>query len=105
MDELREDLFDVFTPGPELVLFRDEATDHADIVCGEARLVRSRLMLVEPEFAVTHVVVEGEATLFHDEHEPIALRPGIYRVRTPSHRALEDAFRPLRLVPTVVEGD
>ena len=32
VDELLEDLFDVITPGPELVLFRDEATDHAHIV-------------------------------------------------------------------------
>ena len=63
-----------------LVLAEGEATGHAHVVRGpRARLFAHR----SPTFAPTrhYLLVEAEpATLVHEEHDPIRVPPGVYRV-------------------------
>ena len=62
--------------GTRFVLAEGEATGHAHVVHGRTRLLRS---LVSREERL-HLLVEEVATLVHDEHDPIALATGAYRV-------------------------
>jgi hypothetical protein len=66
------------------VLAEGEATGHAHVVIG------ARLRLVEwrrprrqwrPELRTYLVVADGDATLTHDEHLPLAVPQGSYEVR------------------------
>jgi hypothetical protein len=57
----------------EIVLALGERTGHAHVVRGRARSAST---------ATAHyLLVDGPATLFHEEHDPIALAPGAYEVR------------------------
>src|SRR3954469_10248285 len=61
-----------------LVLAEGEATGHAHALQGSAvELVRAR------RWGRLYLVVEGDApaTLVHEEHDPVAVAPGLYEVR------------------------
>jgi hypothetical protein len=64
--------------GTRLVLAEGEATGHAHVVLGEGRLY---LPGTQRGTAGTYLLVEGPATLVHDEHDAIGLEPGTYEVR------------------------
>lgn len=65
--------------GPRIVVAEGEATGHAHVVRGEARLVRSTAHYFRP--TEQHLVVTGAAVLTHEEHDTIELAPGTYEVR------------------------
>lgn len=67
--------------GPRVVLAEGEATGHAHIVLGRARLVHSTTAPSWRGVWQTHLVVEEPARLVHDEHDAIGLEPGVYHVR------------------------
>ena len=67
--------------GPRIVLAEGEATGHAHVVLGKARLVHSTNAPSWSDPGLTHLVVEEPASLVHDEHEAIGLAPGVYQVR------------------------
>lgn len=84
--------------GPRLVLAEGEATGHAHVVLGTAHLVHSTNAPSWRGVGHTHLVVEEPASLVHDEHDAIALQPGIYHVRrqreyTPPVRTRPQGFR------------
>ena len=62
-----------------LVLAEGEATGHAHVVRGRARLVRATRHYQHP--GETYLVVEEPAALVHDEHDRIDLARGTYEVR------------------------
>jgi len=66
--------------GPRIVLAEGEATGHAHVVLGRARLVRTASALSRQSSGRTHLVVEEPANLVHDEHDSIGLLPGVYEV-------------------------
>lgn len=78
-----------------LVLARGEATGHSHRIAevdGRARLMRAGAQLF--------LTVERDATLVHDEHGPIVLEPGHYRVwkqreYVPASEGGEVRFRPV----------
>jgi hypothetical protein len=57
----------------EIVLALGERTGHAHVVRGRARSASTT--------TARYLLVDGPATLVHDEHDPIALAPGAYEVR------------------------
>ncbi|MGI5148800.1 hypothetical protein ACQEVC_20870 [Plantactinospora sp. CA-294935] len=59
-----------------LVLARGEATGHAHVVTGSGLTAWALPDQVEPAF----LVIEGYGRLGHEEHGPIALPAGTYRV-------------------------
>jgi len=63
----------------ELVLAEGEATGHAHVVRGRARLVRATRHHQHP--GETYLVVTGRAALVHEEHDRIELARGTYEVR------------------------
>jgi hypothetical protein len=65
--------------GPRLVLARGEATGHAHVVLGRAKLLRPRRPRATR--ARTFLLVEEPATLVHEEHDPVPVAPGAYEVR------------------------
>lgn len=67
--------------GPRIVLAEGEATGHAHVVLGNARLVHSTRAPSRKGVGRTHLVVEEPASLVHEEHYDIGLLPGIYEVR------------------------
>jgi hypothetical protein len=67
--------------GPRIVLAEGEATGHAHVVLGRARLVHSTSAPSWRGVGHTHLVVEEPASLVHDEHDAIGLLPGVYHVR------------------------
>ena len=67
--------------GPRIVLAEGEATGHAHVVLGPTRLVHSTNTPSWRGVERTHLVVEGTATLVHDEHDRIDLAQGTYEVR------------------------
>jgi len=84
--------------GPRIVLAEGEATGHAHVVLGSARLVHSTAALSWRAADRTHLVVEEPASLVHDEHDAIGLLPGTYEVRrqreyTPPAPTRAQAFR------------
>ena len=62
-----------------LVLAEGEATGHAHVVRGRARLVRATRHHQHP--GETYLVVSGPAVVVHDEHDRIDLARGTYEVR------------------------
>ncbi|HXG77528.1 MAG TPA: hypothetical protein VNJ53_13260 [Gaiellaceae bacterium] len=84
--------------GPRVVLAEGEATGHAHVVLGKARLVHSAARRSWREGGRRHLVVEEPATLVHEEHHAIGLLPGVYEVRrqreyTPPVRERARSFR------------
>ena len=60
-----------------LVLAEGEATGHAHVIRGR----RAQLFAHRPPASTRFLVVESEpATLVHEEHDPIRIPPGAYRV-------------------------
>jgi hypothetical protein len=66
--------------GPRIVLAEGEATGHAHVVLGRARLVHSTTAPSWRGVGRTHLVVEEPASLVHDEHDAIGLDRGVYEV-------------------------
>jgi hypothetical protein len=65
--------------GRGLVLAEGEATGHAHTVQGRARIVRATRHHTVP--ADRYLIVEGGAArIVHEEHEPITVARGAYRV-------------------------
>jgi hypothetical protein len=64
--------------GSRFVLAEGEATGHAHVVLGEAKLY---LPGTGRAGAGTYILVEEPATLVHEEHDAIGLAPGPYEVR------------------------
>lgn len=64
--------------GSRFVLAEGEATGHAHVVLGEAKLY---LPGAARSQAGTYILVEEPATLVHEEHDAIGLAPGAYEVR------------------------
>ena len=64
--------------GTRFALAEGEATGHAHVVHGRTRLLRSLVSRGREERL--HLLVEEVATLVHDEHDPIPLATGAYRV-------------------------
>lgn len=64
--------------GSSFVLAEGEATGHAHVVHGRTRLLRSTGS--GGRDGQLHLLVEEVATLVHDEHDPIPLGQGPYRV-------------------------
>ena len=65
------------------LLAEGEATGHAHVVVGnELRLAEwSRRRRWGPSEQRRYLVVEGEATLVHEEHLPLVVAEGVYEVR------------------------
>ena len=65
------------------LLAEGEATGHAHVVVGnELRLAEwSRRRRWGPSEQRRYLVVEGEATLVHEEHLPLVVAAGVYEVR------------------------
>ncbi|MEV6522651.1 hypothetical protein AB0M43_11960 [Longispora sp. NPDC051575] len=59
-----------------MVLARGEATGHAHVVTGE----RVSMLCPADEPGRFYLLIEGYGRLGHEEHGPIALSPGAYRV-------------------------
>ncbi len=81
VDELPARRHERVVEGPRIVLAEGEATGHAHVVLGRARLVHSTNAPSWRGVGHTHLVVEEPASLVHDEHDAIALVPGVYHVR------------------------
>ena len=84
--------------GPRIVLAEGEATGHAHVVLGRARLVHSTTAPSWRGVGHTHLVVDEPASLVHDEHDAIGLLPGTYEVRrqreyTPAVPTSPESFR------------
>ena len=62
-----------------VVLAEGEATGHAHVVRGAARLVRATRHWAHP--GETYLVVSGRAQLVHEEHDPLQLKRGTYEMR------------------------
>jgi hypothetical protein len=87
--------------GPRIVLAEGEATGHAHVVVGRARLVRSTNAPSWRGVGRTHLIVEGPSSLVHDEHDAIGLLPGTYEVRR--QREYQPARQPERRVRWVTD--
>jgi hypothetical protein len=81
VDELPARKLERVVDGPHIVLAEGEATGHAHVVLGRARLVHSTNAPSWRGVEHTHLVVEEPASLIHDEHDAIGLEPGTYEVR------------------------
>ncbi len=81
VEELPSRRLERVVEGPRIVLAEGEATGHAHVVLGKARLVHSTNAPSWSDAGLTHLVVEEPASLVHDEHEAIGLLPGVYHVR------------------------
>ena len=79
LDAIPRRSHELVTEGPRVVLAEGEATGHAHVVQGRARLVRSTRHHQHP--GETYLVVSGPATLVHEEHDRIELATGAYEVR------------------------
>ena len=79
LDSIPRRSLELVTEGPRVVLAEGEATGHAHVVQGRARLVRSTRHHQHP--GETYLVVSGPATLVHEEHDRIELATGAYEVR------------------------
>lgn len=73
--------------GLRIVLAEGEATGHAHVVQGRARLVHATTAPSWRGVGRTYLVVEDLSALIHDEHDRIQLTPGTYEV----HRQREYA--------------
>jgi hypothetical protein len=75
--ELPKRLREVPEENGKVILAHGEATGHAHVVEGKAR------MLARPgsagEGSVRFLKVSGRSTVVHDEHDPITLTRGVYK--------------------------
>ena len=75
--QMPADLEPIAREGNRVVLVHGEATGHAHAIKGErAALFR------DPKLAAIFMLVSGDepVALEHDEHDPIAIPPGAYRI-------------------------
>lgn len=85
-------------PDGAVVLGRGEVTGHRHRFALEDRVTMfrddARAKDVPTELYVGHVKIgAGGATLLHEEHAPVALPPGSYRIRRQREFTTAEAFR------------